>query len=106
MKLKIFLLIFFLPKTKPFTLGFFYRPPNQYNFLHLIEDDFKKLNPESKELHILGDININTFIDDNRSIFEIRKNTPLRNSLLSLCKQYIKTAYLLSNSHHLFCGVE
>ena len=79
----------FLPETKPFTLGFFYRPPNQYNFLHLIEDDFKKLNPESKELHILGDININTLIDDNRSIFEIRKNTPLRNSLPSLCKQYI-----------------
>ena len=67
----------FLPKTKPFTLGFFYRPPNQYNFLHLIEDDFKKLNRESKELHILGDININTLIDDNRSIFS------LRNSLLS-----------------------
>ena len=80
----------FLPKTKPFTLGFFYRPPNQYNFLHLIEDDFKKLNPESKELHILGDININTLIDDNRSIFEIRKNTPLSNSLPSLCKQYIE----------------
>ena len=79
----------FLPKTKPVTLGFFYRPPNQYNFLHLKEDDFKKLNPESKELHILGDININTLIDDNRSIFEIRKNTPLRNSLPSLCKQYI-----------------
>ena len=33
----------FLPKTKPFTLGFFYQPPNQYNFLHLIEDDFKNL---------------------------------------------------------------
>ena len=32
----------FLPKSKPFTLGFFYRPPNQYNFLHLIEDDFRK----------------------------------------------------------------
>ena len=80
----------FLPKTKPFTLSFFYRPPNQYNFLHLIEDDFKKLNPESKELHILGDININTLIDDNRSIFEIRKNTPLRNSLPSVFKQYIE----------------
>ena len=50
-------------------LGFFYQPPNQYNFLHLIEDDFEKFNPESKELHILGDMNINTLIDDNRSIF-------------------------------------
>ena len=80
----------FLPKNKPFTLGFFYRPANQYNFLRLIEDDFKKLNPESKELHILGDINLNTLIDGNRSIFEIRKNTPLRNSLPSLCKQYIE----------------
>ena len=48
-------------------LGFFYQPPNQYNFLHLIEDDFEKFNPESKELHILGDMNINTLIDDNRS---------------------------------------
>ena len=39
---------------------------------------------------MLGDININTLIDDNRSIFEIRKNTPLSNSLPSLCKQYIE----------------
>ena len=48
------------------------------------------VNSNSKELHILGDININTLIDDNRSIFEIRKNTPLRNSLPTLCKQYIE----------------
>ena len=50
----------------------------------------EKLNPESKELHILGEINIYALIDDNTSIFEIRKNTPLRNSLPSLCKQYIE----------------
>ena len=89
-QMKIFFIDIFLPKSKPFTLGFFYWPPYQYNFLNLLEDDFKKLNSESKELHILGDININTLIDDNRSIFEIRKNTPLRNSLPTLCKQYIE----------------
>ena len=100
----------FLRKTKPFTLGFFSRSPNQYNFLHFIEDDFKKLNPESKELHILGDININTLIDDNRSIFEIRKNTPLRNSLPSLCKQYIafcssfSLKQLISSPTHITCS--
>ena len=47
-----FFIEIFLPKSKPFTLGFFYRPPNQHNFLHLIENDFKKLNPETKELQI------------------------------------------------------
>ena len=51
-----------LPKSKPFTVGIFYRPPSQNNFLNLLKEDFDKLNPEKKELHILGDVNINLLI--------------------------------------------
>ena len=52
-----------LPKSKPFTVGFFYRHPNQNNFLDLVYDDFHKLNPERKEIYILGDMNINVLVN-------------------------------------------
>ena len=48
-----------LPKTKPFTVGIFYRPPNRTNFIENITDDFSKLHTENNDLFILGDMNIN-----------------------------------------------
>ena len=48
-----------LPKTKPFTVGIFYRPPNKTNFIDKIINDFSKLNSENNDLFILGDMNIN-----------------------------------------------
>ena len=52
-----------LPKAKPFTVGLFYRPPSDSNFLDSISCDFDKLLPNQSEIHILGDFNINTLID-------------------------------------------
>ena len=48
-----------LPKTKPFTVCTLYRPPVQYNFVDDINDNFDKLSPESTDIFILGDMNIN-----------------------------------------------
>ena len=48
-----------LPKTKPFTVGIFYRPPDKSKFIETITEDFYKLNAENNDLFILGDMNIN-----------------------------------------------
>ena len=45
-----------LPKTKPFSVGVFYRPPSKANFLELLTNDFSKISPEGNELYILGDL--------------------------------------------------
>ena len=48
-----------LPKTKPLIVGIIYRPPNQSNFLEIINANFDKLDTDTKESYILGDFNIN-----------------------------------------------
>ena len=50
-----------LPKTKPFTVSIFYRPPDNSDFIDNITADFSKLNTEENDLFILGDINVNLF---------------------------------------------
>ena len=62
-----------LPKTKPFTVGVFYRPPLQVNFLELVAENFDKLSVDEKEIHILGDLNINTLLN-GKSILDKVKN--------------------------------
>ena len=63
-----------LPKTKPFCVGIFYRPPLQNDFLEDIHLGFSKLSQEAKDIFVMGDMNINTFID-GRNILENTKNT-------------------------------
>ena len=50
-----------LPKAKLLIVGIIYRPPNQSNFLEIINTNFDKLDINSKESHILGDFNINMY---------------------------------------------
>jgi len=81
-----------LPKTKPFTVGVFYRPPNSVDFLKDVEEDFLKLLPETNDLFILGDFNINVLYN-NKTIFECNKNiTGNKNNttISSISKQYIE----------------
>ena len=65
-----------LPKTKPFIVGIFYRPPDQYSFLEKISVDFEKLNSLNREIYILGDINIDLLskgkyvFDQKNSLFD------------------------------------
>ena len=71
-----------LPKTKPFCVGIFYRPPNQYSFLDDITTGFSKLSQETRDFFILGDMNINILIN-GKMIFENNKNSLSSNAPLS-----------------------
>ena len=54
-----------LPKSKPITIGVFYRPPNQANFMELIVKSFSLLNLKDDEIYLLGDFNINLLQNGN-----------------------------------------
>ena len=42
-----------LPKSKPITLGIFYRPPNQANFMELIIKSFSFKSDETKYIFLV-----------------------------------------------------
>ena len=54
-----------LPKSRPITIGVFYRPPNQANFMELIVKSFSLLNLKDDEIYLLGDFNINLLQNGN-----------------------------------------
>ena len=54
-----------LPKPKPITIGVFYRPPNQANFMELIVKYISFLNPKDNEVYLFGDFNINRLQNGN-----------------------------------------
>ena len=44
-----------LPNSKPITVGTIYRPPNQSNFLEVLNENMNKIDSISNEIYILGD---------------------------------------------------
>ena len=60
-KSEILLFKFFLPKTKPLIDRIIYRPPNQSNYLGIINANFDKLDTDTKKLRILGDFSTNMY---------------------------------------------
>ena len=54
-----------LPKSKSVTIGVFYRPPNQANFMELIVKSFSLLNLKDNEIYLLGDFSINLLQNGN-----------------------------------------
>ena len=77
------------PKTKPFTVGVFYRPPDQNDFLNLITTHFSELDFDASEFYFLGDFNINT-LQNGRNILRIKKSVPKNEQFSGLQKQYIE----------------
>ena len=78
-----------LSKTKPFTVGIFYRPPNKSNFIEKISDDFSKLNTETKDLFILGDMNINLCHNDKYILY--KNNSEIPCPLFKKYKEFISS---------------
>ena len=62
-----------LPKTKPFYIGILYRPPNQNSFLEDFNKNFSRPCHETTDVFILGDININIFLN-GKNILEDNKS--------------------------------
>ena len=58
-----------LPNTKPIIVGIIYRPPSQSEFLEIINTHFSKLDTNNNEIYILGDFNINLYLN-NSYIFQ------------------------------------
>ena len=69
-----------LPNTKPIIVGIIYRPPSQSEFLEIINTHFSKLDTNNNEIYILGDFNINLYLN-NSYIF--LKNNLLQNQSIT-----------------------
>ena len=54
-----------LPNSKPVIVGTIYRPPSQNNFLELLNSNMNKINSVDNEIYILGDFNVNLFLNDS-----------------------------------------
>ena len=76
----------FLPKTKPMTVGIVYRPPSQASFLETMNEHFYKLDTINKETYILGDFNINLYLN-NKCVFE-KCPTTVSNTLPYYVRKY------------------
>ena len=68
-----------LPNTKPVVVGIIYRPPSQSEFLEIINTHFSKLDTSNNEIYILGDFNINLYLN-NSYIFQ--KNNLLQSQAI------------------------
>ena len=53
-----------LPNSKPIIAGTIYRPTSQNNFLEFPDSNMSKINSVDNEIYILGDFNINLFLND------------------------------------------
>ena len=62
-KLKIFLFEILLPNSKAITVGTIYNPPSQTNFLEVLNNNINKINPVDNKIYILGNFNINLFLN-------------------------------------------
>ena len=51
--------------SKPITIGAFYRPQKQANFMELIVKSFSLLNLKHTEMYLLGDFNVNLLQNGN-----------------------------------------
>ena len=75
-----------LPNSKPITVGTIYHPPNQSNFLEILNDNMNKIDSVNNEIDILGDFNINLYIND--SCILAKKNILNNKSVPSDLKSY------------------
>ena len=62
-----------LPNSKPITVGTIYCPPNQSNFLEVLNENMKKIDSICNKINIFGDFSINLYLNDSY-IFSKKKN--------------------------------
>ena len=73
-----------LPNSKPITVGTIYRPPNQSNFLEVLNKKMNKIDSINNEIYILGDIlTINSFFVQEKFLGLKEARTNILNSARS-----------------------
>ena len=60
--------------SKPIIVGTIHRPASQNNFLEFLNSNMSKINSVDNEIYILGDFNINLFLNDS---YVLEKNNIL-----------------------------
>ena len=91
-----------LPHTKLITVGIIYRPPNQFKFLDIFEENLPKLNTSYREIYFLGNFNSNLF-ENGKYIFH--KSSSNNKNLDSLKKKYHKCYTLFGLKQLIKCPV-
>ena len=86
MTLKMLSLTSISQKTKPITVGIFYRPPNQTNFIKTLNESFAKLDTTNEETYILGDFNTNLYHNDK--YITCKSNTLISRSVPNGARNY------------------
>ena len=79
-----------LPMQKPITIGVFYRPPNQAEFMDLMIEKLANLNLRDNEIYLLGDFYINIF-QNSKYILNGKRSSISQGSFYSMinrCKKF------------------
>ena len=76
-----------LPKSRAKTIGVFYRPPNQAEFMDLMVENFSNLNLKDNEIYLLGDFNINLF-QNGKYILNGKRSTTSQGSVHTMTNRY------------------
>ena len=83
-----------LPESKLITVGVFYRPLHQTNFIDFMVENFSNLNLVDNEIYLFGDFHINLFQNGNYILNRKRSTTSQRsihmfiNRYKELCQTY------------------
>ena len=77
-----------LPNSKQMTVGIIYCPPSQTNILDILNNNMIKINSVNNEMYILGDFNINLYLND--PYFLGKRNILSSKSIPSDVKSYHK----------------
>ena len=86
-KIEVILVDIFFPNSKPFKVGVCYRPPNQLDFLELLNIELENINIDVTEIYLLGDFNINVFYNAKNILRNVNKTLTLQNCP-NILKQY------------------
>ena len=89
---------YLLPNSKPVTVRTIYHPPNQSNFLEVLNKDTNKTESISNGIDILGWFNINLSLNDS-SIFSKKKpkQTKQQKTKIKSIPSDVKSNYQLCN---------
>ena len=91
-----------LPKSKPVTIGVFYRPPNQANFMELIVKSFSLLNLKDNEIYLLGDFNIN-LLQKRKYVLNRKGMAVCQGAVHTLINKYLKMCQIFSLKQLITC---
>ena len=91
-----------MPKSKPITIGVFYRPLNEANFMELIVKSFSLLNLKDNEIYLFGDFNIN-LLQNGNYILNRKEMAACQGAVHTLINKYQEFCQIFSLKQLITC---